>query len=510
MDRQVYLEESGVSEADWEQIPVSVKRLLEVLIERLTYQEQQIQEIQTENAWLKEKLNRDSSNSSLSPSSDKKKRIYPKREGSGKKRGGQPGHELHSRPLYAVEECESVEDYYPTACWKCGLPLHHEEGEPHRHQIVELPVIVPVVKEYRLHQCVCEECNALTRAPLPEEVSAKGYGPRVVATVGVLSAMYRQSQRMVQEGMSNLFGIKLSLGSINNLRHESSNAVAAPVMAAQEYVQRSEVVGADETGFSQGNSDGNNPNRLKAWLWIAVTPWVTFFQVTLSRSQESAKSLLGETFRGNLITDRHGAYTWVEIVRRQLCWAHLKRDFTQIAERSGASKLLGEDLLKEKTLLFELWHRFREGKMTRSQFIAEVDPLRLRVKVLLTEGAVYPIAPRENSPLAKTVRTCRRLLNLEPAMWLFVTVDGVEPTNNDSERGIRTAVIWRRLSFGSQTQAGSLFVSRMLTVVASLRAQKRNVLEYMTQSVQAARDGTSPPSLLPQTISDISKSVTVA
>jgi transposase len=136
---------------------------------------------------------------------------------------------------------------------------------------------VPQVKEYRLHQCVCEACNVLTRATLPKTISAKGYGPRVVATVRVLSAMYRQSQRMVQEGMSNLFRIKLSLGSINNLRHESSNAVAEPVMAAQDYVQCSEVVGADETGFSQGNNDGNNPTRRKAWLWIAVTPLVTFF-----------------------------------------------------------------------------------------------------------------------------------------------------------------------------------------------------------------------------------------
>jgi transposase len=509
MDRQAYFDQAGVSDADWEQTPASVKRLVEILIERLEYQEQQIQTMQTDIEWLKEKLSRDSSNSSLPPSSDKKKRSYPKREKSGKKRGGQPGHELNTRQLFAVEDCEGVKDYYPVKCWKCGLSLHKEEGEPYRHQIVEIPVIVPQVEEYRLHQCVCEGCNVLTRATLPEEVSVKGYGPRVVATVGVLSAMYRQSQRMVQEGMSNLFGIKLSLGSINNMRHESSNAVAEPVTVAQDYVQRSEVVGADETGFRQGNSDGNNPTRRKAWLWIAVTPLVTFFQVTLSRSQESAKSLLGATFSGNLITDRQGAYTWVEIVRRQICWAHLKRDFSQIAERSGVSKLLGEDLLKQEKLLFELWHRFRDGKMTRAQFIAEVEPLRLRVKVLLSDGAAYPIAYRENTPLAKTVRTCRRLLNLEPAMWLFVTVEGVEPTNNDSERGIRTGVIWRKLSFGSQTKAGSLFVSRMLTVGASLRAQNRNVLEYMTQSVQANREGKSPPSLLPQSASNAESAIAV-
>ena len=510
MDRQAYLDQAGVSDADWEQTPVSVKRLLEVLIERLEYQEQQLQKMQADIEWLKEKLSRDSSNSSLPPSSDTGKRSHPKREKSKKQRGGQPGHELHTRALYGVEDCESVEDYYPRSCWKCGLPLKTEAGEPHRHQIVELPVIVPQVKEYRLHQCVCQGCNALTRATLPEGISAKGYGSRVVGTVGVLSSMYRQSQRMVQEGMLNLFGIKLSLGSINNMRHESSTAVSEPVTVAQGYVQRSEVVGADETGFRQGNTDGKNPNRRKAWLWIAVTPLVTFFQITLSRSQESAKALLGATFAGHLITDRYGAYTWIEIIRRQLCWAHLKRDFIQIAERSGVSKLLGEDLLQQEKLIFELWHRFRDGMMTRTQLMAEVEPVRLRVKTLLTEGAAYPVAPREKTPLAKTARTCRRLLNLEPAMWAFVAIEGVEPTNNDSERGIRTGVIWRKLSFGSQTEEGSLFVSRMLTVVATLRAQNRNVLEYMTQAVQAAREGQSPPSLLPQHSADITETVIAA
>jgi IS1 family transposase len=497
MDRQAYLDAAGVSDADWEQTPVSVKRLVEVLIERIEHQDQHLKKMQSDIEWLKEKLTRDSSNSSIAPSTDKGKRRYPQRKSRGKQRGGQPGHELHTRTLYAVEACKSVEDYYPKTCWKCGLPLHQEEGEPHRHQIVELPVIVPEVKEYRLHQCVCQECNVLTRATLPAAVSAKGYGPRVVATVGVLSAMYRQSQRMVQEGMLNLFGIKLSLGSINNMRHESSEAVSRNVSDAQDYVQRSSVVGADETSFRQGNNDGNNPNKRKAWLWIAVTPLVTFFQVTLSRSQASAKALLGEAFSGHLITDRYSAYTWIELVRRQLCWAHLKRDFTQIAERSGVSKELGEALLNQEKSIFELWHRFREGNTTRPQLMRQMEPLRLQLKALLNEGAAYPVAPQENTPLAKTVRTCRRLLTLEPAMWLFVSVEGVEPTNNDSERGIRAGVIWRKLSFGSQTQAGSLFVGRMLTVVATLRSQNRNVLEFMTQSVQSARNGQSPPSLLP-------------
>jgi transposase len=256
MDRQAYLATAGVSEADWEQTPVSVKRLVEVLIDRIEHQDQQIKKMQSDIELLKEKLTRDSSNSSIAPSTDKGKRRYPQRKSSEKQRGGQPGHELHTRPLYPVESCTSVEDYYPTSCWKCGLPLEEEEGEPHRHQIVELPVIVPEVREYRLHQCVCQGCNALTRATLPATVSTKGYGPRVVATVGVLSAMYRQSQRMVQEGMLNLFGIKLSLGSINNMRPESSEAVAGSVSDAQDYVQRSSVVGQMRQVFVKGITMG--------------------------------------------------------------------------------------------------------------------------------------------------------------------------------------------------------------------------------------------------------------
>jgi transposase len=506
MDRQGYLEQAGVSEADWEQTPVSVKRLVEVLIERIEYQDQQIQKMQSDIEWLKEKLGRDSSNSSLPPSSDKGNRSYPKRTSSGKHRGGQAGHERHTREVYAIEDCSRVEDYYPQECWKCGKPLHQEEGQVHRHQIVEIPVIVPEVSEYRLHQCVCCECNVLTRASLPEGVSAKGYGPRVVAIVSVLSALHHQSQRLVQTGMMNLFGIKLSLGGINNMRHESSQSVSESVTAAQDYVQQSKVVGADETGFRQGNTDGNNPTQRKAWLWIAVTPLVTFFQVALSRCAASARVLLGETFEGKLITDRYGAYSWVDLVRRQLCWAHLKRDFLQIAQRSGISKEIGEALLETEKLIFELWHRFRDGEITRPQLISDAQPMRLQLKTLLSEVADYPIGTREQTPLAKTVRTCRLLLALEPAMWLFVSVEGVEPTNNDAERGIRAGVIWRKLSFGSHSQAGSLFVSRMLTVVTTLRSQNRNVLEFMTQSIQAARDGQSPPSLLPQSSLDVAQS----
>ncbi len=252
------------------------------------------------------------------------------------------------------------------------------------------------------------------------------------------------------------------------------------------------------TSFAQGNADGGNPTGRKAWLWVAVTPLVSFFCVLLSRSQEAALTLLGNNFGGILISDRHGDYNWVDLERRQLCWAHLRQEFIKISERTGVAGELGEALVKLQEQLFELWHRVRDGTLTRTEFISAVAPIRFSVKAKLQEAADYPIGSQEKTPLAKTVRTCRQLLKVEPAMWLFVTVEGVEPTNNAAERALRPAVLWRRTSFGSQSATGSTFVARMLTVVTTLRSQRRNVLEYLTAACRAARHGLPPPSLLPE------------
>ena len=239
-------------------------------------------------------------------------------------------------------------------------------------------------------------------------------------------------------------------------------------------------------------------NKEKHRLWVAVTPLVTFFEIALTRCTQEAKNLLGENFRGILNSDRHGAYNWVELERRQLCWAHLRREFIKISERTGVSAELGTALVKQQEKLFELWHRVRDGTLSRDDFGELVPEIRSSMKATLLEADHYAIGTREKTPLAKTVRTCRQLLKVESAMWLFVTSESVEPTNNAAERAIRPAVIWRRTSFGSQTEAGSHFVARMLTVVTTLKSQKRNVLEFMTQAVIAARGGTTAPSLLPE------------
>lgn len=488
-----------ISESDWEKTPASIKQLVEKMGQHIKQSEKRLADLEAKQQELLEKINCTSKNSSTPPSRDRLNvEKHQEKNKSGKKRGGQPGHKGHSRFLYELSDCESVFNHHPENCSCCGEKLNGIDANPYRHQIVEIPPIKPIIVEHRLHQIECQQCGTLTRAKLPQDVHPSGYGVRVVALVTVLSGLYRHSQRMVQSAMVDVFGISMSLGTVNNLRLEASNAVKSAVESAKIYVQNSHVVGADETSFAQGNVDGCNDKKSLGWLWVAVTPLVTYFQITLSRCSDAARNLLGENFSGILNSDRYAAYNWVGLEQRQLCWAHLKREFIKISERPGVSAELGTALVKQLELLFELWHRVRDGTLKRCEFQLLVEPIRNSIKSSLQEAADYEIGSQEKTPLAKTIRTCRQILKVEPALWLFVTVEGVEPTNNAAERAIRPAVIWRRTSFGSQTQAGSHFVQRMLTVVTTLKSQRRNVLEFMTQAIDAQRQGQPTPSLLPQ------------
>jgi len=446
--------------SDWNATPESVKAVVTVLSERLEY--------------IEEQLKQDSQNSSRPPSSDglgkpdktntkkkKKKKTKPKTSNSS------PGEK--TKRLYPLEACSEVHTHVPKNCQHCGEQLRGKDEQPYRHQIVEIPPLSAYVIEHQRHQLECQCCGQKTRAPLPAEVPSTGYGDRLAAVVAWLSGEHRQSHRMVKSLLANLFSIELSRGSINRLRQQVSEAVAEAVAEAHQYVQSQEFVHGDETGFSQGNGDGLNPKGSRGWLWVLATPLVKVFAVSLSRAQEMAKALVGESFQGIFISDRYSAYNWLDVEQRQLCWAHIKRDLTAMSQRAGVSQEIGAALLRRESRLFRWWHRVRDGTMTREQFQRAVASLRMGFKAELEAAAALPISKGEKSPLAKTVRTARQLLKLEAALWTFVCVRGVEPTNNRAEQALRTAVIWRRTSFGSQSQAGSEFVARILTVVSSLK-----------------------------------------
>lgn len=493
MSEEIELGGMKVPAADLEATPESIKLVLKFLLEE---RKQTLAKIEA----LEERVNKNSKNSSIPPSKNGFGGLVSHKVTAKRKPLKLQSRRIkQERKLYEVAECVATHEFKPSNCKSCGYELTGADSHPKRHQVVDLPEIKPLITEYRLHQLECEHCGDRTRASLPSFVSPKCYGARLAAFVAMLSGESRQSHRQVKTFLSQVFGIELARGTINRMREEISSAVAAATTEAMEFTKQQPVVNCDETGFSQQNKDGENPKQKKAWLWVLVTPLVSVFMVTLSRSQDIAKELIGESFGGYLGSDRYSSYGWVKTDLRQLCWSHLLRDFQAISERSGVSQEIGLALLARGYRLFHWWHRVRDGTLERELFIEAVTLLRAGFHQELLSAAAIEIGSKETTPLAKTVRTCRKLLQVEAALWTFVYHESIEPTNNSAERALRSAVIWRNLSFGSQSSEGSKFVARMLTVNCSLKAQGRSILDFLTQSCIAARLGLETPSLIPMT-----------
>jgi transposase len=438
-----------------------------------------IRQLQREIAELKARLNQNSSNSSKPPSSDPPsvKRAPPKPP-TGKNRGGQRGHKPHRRDLVPPDRVAAAFDIKPETCRCCGTALLGDDPEPLRHQVAELPPIEPVVTEYRLHRLICEACGEKTCGQLPAGVPRGAFGPRLQAVLSLLAGAYRLGKRPIQSLASDLFGLTISTGMVCKLERATSESLETPVAELREYV-RNQDAGADETSWRE--------NRRKAWLWVAVTQAATVFTIAGTRGAKVIRELLGENYNCVLTSDRWTAYTWIK--RRQLCWAHLRRDFQAMIDRENDGAEIGKSLLELSDQLFHWWHRVRDGTLARSSFQQYVGPLRHALREQLERGA--------ECSCQKTAGTCRKLLGQESSLWTFVWVAGIEPTNNAAERVLRHAVLWRKSSGGTDSEAGSRFVERMLSVVATARQQNRNVLELLTACCQARLDGAAAPSLLP-------------
>jgi len=380
-----------------------------------------------------------------------------------------------------VEEVDAVVVLKPNQCSSCQAPLSGDDASPFRHQVIEIPPIKPLITEYQWHQLLCPACGETTRAPWPAGIPSGTYGPRVHATVALCTGSYRLSKRTTQQVMDDLFGVPMSVGTISQSEQATTEVVAEPVEEARAFVHEQAVAHLDETSWRQGGK--------RAWLWVAVTSLVTVFLVRMSRGSQVARELLGEQFSGILVTDRYSAYNWYPVRWRQVCWSHLLRDFEAIRGRGGASEEIGAALLGQAHQMFVWWHRVREGTLQRSTFRSYMSPLRREVARLLEAGSHCGVPTTEG--------TCREILKRREALWTFVQVEGVEPTNNTAERAIRPGVQWRKGSFGTQSEEGSRFVESMMTVVATLKQQKRNVLAYLTAAHEAALRGEAAPSLLP-------------
>jgi transposase len=442
-----------------------------------------IAQLEQRIADLEERLNQNSTNSSKPPSSDPpavKRR--PPAAPSGKRRGGQPGHRRHTRPLVPPEQVHEVFDCKPPHCRRCGHDLAGEDPRPLLHQVAEIPPVQPVVTEYRLHRLGCPHCGTSTCGALPPGVPTGAFGPRLHAVLGLLAGGYRLGQRPIQHLACDLFGLSISLGIIAKLRRQTAVVLEPPVAELREHVRQAPVVHIDETSWRQ--------DRAKAWLWVALTPMVTVFTIAATRCGGVARQVLGAVARRVIVSDRFPSYGWIEV--RQFCWAHLRRDFQAMIDRGGEAAEIGRRLLEHSNKLFRWWHRVRDGTMARSTLKGYTDPLRWAVRQDLRRGAACSCA--------KTAATCRELLAGEKHLWTFLRVEGVDPTNNAAERALRHAVIWRKTSGGTEGDAGSPFVERMLSVVATCRQQGRNVLEYLIACHETHLLGFPAPSLLPKEV----------
>ena len=435
-------------------------------------------------AELEARLNQNSSNSSKPPSSDPPGTGRTTKAPTGRKPGGQSGHKHHKRELMPVERVNKVVELVPGRCGGCKATLKGRDENPERHQTVELPPITPFVTEYRSHALTCT-CGITTRAELPSE-AMHVFGERLTALIALLSGQYRLSKRLVQCILSNVLGVDLALGTVSNRDMEVSASLAAPMAEAEKAARETDGAHMDETGWFEGKVNGRSK---RAWLWVAVTGYVTVFRIATSRGSEVAKAMLGDNYTGFLTTDRWSAYNWFHLALRQLCWSHLTRDWQSFIDRGGESERIGALLMDDRNRMFRWWRRVRDGTLEREEFERRMRRVRRRVGRLLREAVVCPDA--------KTAGMAKEVLKLEEAMWTFVDDPRLEPTNNIAERTIRHAVMYRKTSFGTQSPEGSRFVERILTTVATLKQQNRNVLEFLTEAVHAYRCHITPPSLLP-------------
>jgi transposase len=434
---------------------------------------------------LEARLKTNASNSSIPPSANPLGAAPPVvKKKSRRKRGGQPGHPPHLKQLLPAEQISRRRHFVPTTCVRCQAPLPRQAGpddpEPKRFQTIELPPLAVEVTEYQAHARTCPCCGEVTHATIPAALRAHSIGPRLTAACAYLTGAQGISKRGVEEIAATLFGVPLSLGTVSNLEQEVSAALAPAHEEAVAAVRNAAVKFADETSWKLWGK--------LCWLWAAATSNIAVYVIHAKRSALGLTALLGEDIDGILHSDRWHVYRCVPDERRQLCWAHLKRDFQKIVDHGGPSAFVGRRGLRIVTDLFAAWHAFQKHTITRRQLQTLIAPLQRRLSKALVDGAL--------GDDARVAKFCENVVTLENALWTFVTTEGVEPTNNHMERLVRRAVLWRRRSFGCNSAAGCRFVERILTVVQTCRLRGTNTLEFLNQAVRTRRHGQTCPCLL--------------
>jgi transposase len=467
----------GILPKDWKATPPAVRAIVLALLD-------QVQSLQTRVSNLEAQLNQHSANSSRPPSSDPPSAPpRPKRTPSARPRGAQPGHPGHQRDLLPTGEVNELRVHRPSTCSHCQAPLPPDllATDVLRQQVWDLPRVQPHVTEHQFPTLNCPQCQTAVRLPRPPDMPPGAFGPRVAALVALLHGRYRLSHRETTALLWDLYALPLSLGSVPALCQSVSCALAPAYAEVQTAVEHASIVNADETSWKEAGA--------KRWLWVAVASLCTLFHLAKQRDRAALNVLLGEMFGGIVGSDRYSAYNHLPVERRQVCWAHLKRNWQAFRERDGPVGEWGEAASAQIDQLFVEWYRFREGEVDRAGLVAAMVPVERELRVLVERG-------RDDLPWEKARGFCRDLMLVWGGLWTFVAVEGVEPTNNVAERALRPAVLWRKGCFGTQSESGNRFVAHILTVSATCRQQERHVLTFLTDAVSAHWAGLPAPSLM--------------
>ncbi len=436
-------------------------------------------------AELETRQRRDSSNSSRPPSSDApwSKRRRRRRPPSEKSQGAQPGHAGKARELKDEKDVDEIVDHEPEQCSRCGgTDLMPAARKPHRRQVTEIPPLIARTTEHRLHHAHCRDCGERVTAALPADVPSGAFGARLQALIVTLTGNYRVSRRETARLLGDAFGISISPGSVSNVEGRMSRALDLPHTEALGALRKSTVLNVDETPWSLGG--------LLHWLWTGVADGVVVHRIDRRRNQAALTRLIGKLCKAIVVSDRMGAYDMLADKRRQLCWAHLERDFRARAEGRRGGRRFGRKGLRIAQALMRAAREYRVHG-DRERFERELRPSLGRLILLLAKGA--------DSKHRRVRGMALHLLDRADALWTFADVPGVPLTNNAAERAVRKPVLLRKNSFGSQSERGLRFVERILTVDATRRRRSQGVFDYLVEVARAAIAGRPTPSLFSST-----------
>jgi transposase len=440
-------------------------------------------ELTAQVAKLTELLGRNSKNSHLPPSSDgpgasAKGKLRGK---WGRKRGGQKGHRGNHRSLLLPESVNTFIDLFPPACLGCGNALPPTpDAAACRYQQLDLRDHQPHLTEWRRHEVECERCGTVTRAAYDcTQLPSFAFGPCLTAVVVLLTGAYHLSRRKTKKLLHELFDISISTGAISAMEKRASVALAESHEEAKREVQYAGVKHTDATTWLRSGKTAS--------LWVLATSAVTLYQIFDNGCRETIRPLFGPVL-GILISDRATVFSFWTMMLRQICHAHLLRKFVGFSERDGPDGAIGRDLLDCMTLIFEYWHGYKEGLLTREELEFYMQPLQRDVERLLDRGKKCGSSGVSGS--------CADILDHREALWTFVTHEGVEPTNNHAELELRDFVLWRKRSFGTRSERGDRFAERIMTVVRTARKQGIDVLGFLVRSIKASLDAAIAPKLL--------------